>query len=97
MEVYICKPPYRQPQDCGTMRTGGLLDYGQLQAPHYNARVVRPGGTINFGNGITMDYMADGPDLPSHSGEPYEFSIPGLKYECLPQQIRRMAAVAPHP
>lgn len=76
MEVYICKPPYRQPRDCGIMRTGGLLDYGQLQAPHYNARVRRPGGTINFGGGITMSYSADGPDLPSHSGEPYVFSIP---------------------
>lgn len=76
MEVYICKPPYRQPQDCGIMRTGGLLDYAELKAPHYNGRIVRTGGTIDFGNGITTTYTADGPDLPANSGEPYVFSIP---------------------
>jgi hypothetical protein len=81
LEVYVCKgqpspfPPPNSP-NCGIMRTGGLLDFAQLQAPHYNARVVRPGGTLDFGNGIVMTYNADGAGLPSNSGEPYVFSYP---------------------
>jgi hypothetical protein len=71
-EIYVCsgKSNYTQ---CGVIRTGGLVDYGQLQAPHYNARVVRPGGTIDFGDGMMMTYSADGPDLPNKSGEPMCF------------------------
>lgn len=77
MELYICKGHSNQnPSNCGIMRIGGIADYAQLQAPHYNNRVVRPGGTIDFGNGQVMTYAADGNDLPSHSGEPYVFSIP---------------------
>ena len=74
-EMYICsgKSGYK---DCGIVRMGGLLDYAQLQAPHYKARVVRPGGTVDFGGGIVLTYPADAPELPSHSGEPYVFSIP---------------------
>lgn len=80
-EFYVCAghpvpaPSVGDPR-CGIVRTGGLLDFAQLQAPHYNARIIRPGGTIDFGNGLTMTYDADGPDLPSHSGEPYVFSYP---------------------
>jgi hypothetical protein len=84
IEVYSCKPPYRQPQDCGVFRTGGLIDYGQLQAPHYSTRRFRPTEgytlpefTIDFGNGIgngvKMTYKTDAADLPSTSGEPYVF------------------------
>lgn len=80
-EMFVCQGrpvPAPQPGDsrCGIVRMGGILDYGQLQAPHYNARIVRPGGTIDFGNGITLTYNEDGGDLPSHSGEPYVFSYP---------------------
>ena len=74
-EMYVCSGASNYTQ-CGIVRTGGLVDYGQLQAPHYNARIVRPGGTIDFGDGMTMTYSADGPELPSRSGEPYVFSIP---------------------
>lgn len=76
MEVYTCRPPYRQPQDCGTMQVGGWADYAELKAPHYGTRVVRPGGTIDFGDGMVMTYSVDSPDLPANSGEPYVFSIP---------------------
>ncbi len=80
-EMYICKghpstPPGPNSANCGIVRMGGILDYAQLQAPHYNARVVRPGGTVDFGGGYVITYPADAPELPSHSGEPYVFSIP---------------------
>jgi len=88
LEIYSCKPPYRQPQDCGVFRTGGLSDYGQLQAPHYSTRRVRPteGYTLptfqidfgaGLGRGIVMTFTSDNqyPDLPAISGEPYVFGV----------------------
>ncbi|MBV6450035.1 MAG: hypothetical protein DCC56_07025 [Anaerolineae bacterium] len=72
IEAYICKyPGYTS---CGTIKTGGWFDFGDLKAPHYSDRVVRPGGTVDFG-GIVMDFAPDGPDLPAQSGEPYVFMI----------------------
>jgi hypothetical protein len=58
------------------VRIGGWADYAQLQAPHYNARVVRPGGSITI-DGMTMSNTPDSayPDLPSISGEPYVFGV----------------------
>jgi len=84
MEIYICAPPYRQPQDCGIMRTGGLLDFGELHAPNYGPRIVRPGGTLDFGNGVKFTYPADASDLPATSGEPYifttDYTVDNLSY-----------------
>ena len=74
-EMYICSGASNYTQ-CGIVRTGGLIDYGELKAPHYNGRIVRPGGTIDFVDGMVMTYSADGSDLPITSGEPYVFSIP---------------------
>jgi hypothetical protein len=82
-EYYACAyPDFTQ---CGVMRIGGWADLGSLHAPHYNGRVVRPGGTVDFGPGSTyggagmqlvMNLEADGPDLPPQSGEPYIFDRP---------------------
>lgn len=75
-EFYVCSAASNYTQ-CGIVRTGGLLDYGELKAPHYGTRIVRPGGTIDFGDGMIMQYEADGADLPgSGSGEPYVFGMP---------------------
>ncbi|NJC95631.1 MAG: S-layer homology domain-containing protein [Anaerolineae bacterium] len=74
MEVLVCKyPTYTE---CGVIKIGGHADFAQLQAPHYSHRVVRPGGAIDFGDGMVMNFDADGPDLPSTTGEPYIFAIP---------------------
>jgi hypothetical protein len=73
IEAYICK--YPEYTSCGTVKTGGWFDFAELKAPHYNQRVVRPGGTIDFGDGVVMNYSPDGPDLPAMSGEPYVFMI----------------------
>ena len=86
MQNYLCKPPYRIPQDCGSFSTGGIIDYAQLQAPHYNTRRERPATgyalptfTIDFGaelgRGYVLSYTADNQytDLPATSGEPYVF------------------------
>jgi len=74
MEAMICKyPGYRE---CGLIHIGGHADFGDLKAPHYGARIVRPGGTVDFGDGMVMDFPADGADLPALSGEPYVFMIP---------------------
>ena len=74
MEAKVCKyPGYTE---CGIIRIGGHADFAELKAPHYGARIVRPGGMVDFGGGIMMDFPADGPDLPAKSGEPYVFMIP---------------------
>lgn len=72
VEYQICqRPTWTQ---CGIFKMGsGLIDFGPLQAPHYNARAIRPGGTVDFGEGIVLTYTADSPDLPNISGEPYVF------------------------
>jgi hypothetical protein len=85
-EVYACRPPYNLPRDCGTFQTGGLIDWGQVQSPHYDEYRIRPAAnysepafTIDFGEGIgkgiVMSYTSDNqyPDLPNRSGEPYVF------------------------
>jgi hypothetical protein len=74
MEAYVCKYPAYT--DCGIIRIGGHADFAELKAPHYSTRIVRPGGMVDFGNGLMMDYAPDGPDLPATSGEPYVFMIP---------------------
>ena len=62
MEAKICKyPGYTE---CGIIRIGGNADFAELKAPHYGARIVRPGGMIDFGDGMHMDFPADGADLP---------------------------------
>jgi hypothetical protein len=82
-EYYVCRYPAHT--DCGVMRIGGWADFGSLHSPHYNGRVVRPGGTVDFGLGSTyggagmqlmMNLEADTPDLPHRSGEPYTFDLP---------------------
>jgi hypothetical protein len=85
-EFYVCSGTSNYTQ-CGIVRTGGLLDYGELKAPHYGTRVVRPGGAIDFGDGMVMEYSADAPDLPSRSGEPYVFSRP-YSEEALARYLR---------
>ena len=82
IELYICKghpqsPPPPNDPNCGVFRTGSsLVDFGQLQAPHYSDRIFRAGGTVDFGSGYVMTFDADGADLPNKSGEPYIFGYP---------------------
>ncbi len=70
-ELKICKgPEYTQ---CGIVKIGGWADFGELRSPYPGPRVVRPGGTIDFGDGMVMTFKPDAEwgDLPAQSGEPY--------------------------
>lgn len=92
VEVYACRPPYRDPQDCGTFKMGSsLIDWGQPRSPFYKTFRPRPFPgynqptfTIDFGNGMMMEFKTDTNDLPSKSGEPYinvrEFSQSELSF-----------------
>lgn len=84
LEVYACRPPYRDPQDCGVFKMGSsLIDWGQPRSPFYQVFRPRPFPgydqqtyAIDFGNGVgggmvMNGLLTDGPDLPSKSGEPY--------------------------
>ena len=87
LEVYACRPPYRDPQDCGTFKMGSsLVDWGQPRSPFYQTFRPRPYPgynqptfTVDFGNGIGGGMVMSGlltdsfnyPDLPGNSGEPY--------------------------
>jgi hypothetical protein len=74
MEAKVCKYPGYT--DCGIIRIGGHADFAELKSPHYGPRIPRPGGTVDFGDGMVMTFPADGSDLPAQSGEPYVFMIP---------------------
>lgn len=87
MEVYACRSPYRDPQDCGVIKMGSsLIDWGQPRAPFYQTFRPRPFPgydqptfTVDFGSGIGGGMVMTGlptdsfnyPDLPAKSGEPY--------------------------
>ena len=87
VEVYACRPPYRDPQDCGTFKMGSsLIDWGQPRAPFYQTFRPRPFPgynqptfTVDFGGGVGGGMVMTGlltdsinfPDLPARSGEPY--------------------------
>jgi hypothetical protein len=83
MELYICSKAggYAiNDQNCGVMKIGGHQDFGPLVVPHYSdrgadgfGRVVRPGGTVDFGGGMVMDVPADTALQNARSGEPYVF------------------------
>ena len=88
IEAKACQYPGYS--ECGMIRIGGHADFGELKAPHYGTRIVRPGGTIDFGDGMAMKFPADGPDLPAQSGEPYVFVFP---YS--PEELSRRQAHPP--
>jgi hypothetical protein len=87
LEVYACRPPYRDPQDCGVFKMGSsLVDWGQPRSPFYQTFRPRPFPgydqptfTVDFGNGAGGGMVMNGlltdsfnyPDLPGKSGEPY--------------------------
>jgi hypothetical protein len=87
LEVYACRPPYRDPQDCGVFKMGSsLVDWGQPRAPFYQTfrprpfpGYAQPTFAIDFGSGIGGGMVMSGlltdsfhyPDLPAKSGEPY--------------------------
>lgn len=87
VEVYACRPPYRDPEDCGVFKMGSsLIDWGQPRAPFYETFRPRPFPgydqptfTVDFGDGIGGGMVMTGlltdrfhfPDLPGRSGEPY--------------------------
>ena len=69
-EYRICQyPAFTQ---CGIMRTGGWVDFGILVVPYAGPRVVRPGGTLNFGDGMLMTFAPDDPELDQQGlDQPY--------------------------
>lgn len=87
VEVYACRPPYRDPEDCGVFKMGSsLVDWGQTRAPFYKVFRPRPFPgynqptfSVDFGDGIGNGLVMTGlltdsinfPDLPGNSGEPY--------------------------
>jgi hypothetical protein len=78
LEYRICRyPSYAQ---CGILRIGGWVHFGELQIPYTGARFLRPGGTVDFGLGSTyggggaqlvMAFDSDTSAVLSTSGEPY--------------------------
>jgi len=87
VEVYACRPPYRDPEDCGVFKMGSsLVDWGQTRSPFYETFRPRPFPgynqptfSVDFGDGIGGGMVKTGlltdsfnfPDLPGNSGEPY--------------------------
>ena len=87
VEVYACRPPYRDPEDCGVFKMGSsLIDWGQPRSPFYQTFRPRPFAgynqsifSVDFGDGIGGGMVMGGlltdgfhfPDLPAKSGEPY--------------------------
>jgi hypothetical protein len=90
LELVVCKYPAFT--ECGIVRTGGHADFANLIAPHYGPRIVRPGGTVDFGDGMLMSFAPDGPDLPALSGEPYVMMIPYT-----PEELSYHQAYTPTP
>lgn len=79
VEVYACRPPYSVPNDCGTFKMGSsLIDWGQPRSPFYQTYRPRPVSnydqptfSIDFGDGMVMQYKTDTSDFPERSGQPY--------------------------
>ena len=70
-EYRICRQlAYTQ---CGIIRIGGWADFGILEVPYKGARVVRPGGVVDFGDGLVMSFASDDPEMNGQSvdNEPY--------------------------
>lgn len=70
-EIKVCQRT--APTQCGIVRTGGWADFGILEAAYKELHVVRPGGAIDFGNGMVMSFPPDAPELAGQdvNTEPY--------------------------
>ena len=73
IEVYITSKASNYATG-GILRMGSWLDFTKLQSPFYSTQHARPGGSISFPDGSTMDFTADSAEVfRSTGGEPYWF------------------------
>lgn len=73
IEVYITSKKSNYSKG-GILRMGSWLDFGKLQAEFYSTQHKRPGGSVTFPGGMTMEFTADTPEIFGQlGGEPYWF------------------------